>query len=71
LYSEIQDAYLSAQLSDHSVPLLWFDNSISNAVNWLKENNSYLHKYSQMILSINNQFPFATHSSVNETTLQF
>ncbi|CAG8764134.1 22126_t:CDS:2, partial [Gigaspora rosea] len=63
-------AYLSAPTSNRSTLPPWFDNSISNAINWLKENNLYLHEYSQLIPTTINQFPSATHSFVDENTPQ-
>ncbi|CAG8709391.1 18840_t:CDS:1, partial [Gigaspora rosea] len=37
LYSRILDAYLSAPTSNRPILPSWFDNSISNAINWFKE----------------------------------
>ncbi|CAG8818601.1 23712_t:CDS:1, partial [Gigaspora rosea] len=62
LYSGILGAYLSAPTSNCPILPSWFDNSILNAINWLKENNPYLHEYSQLIPTTINQFLFATHS---------
>ncbi|CAG8779998.1 3056_t:CDS:1, partial [Gigaspora rosea] len=62
LYSGILGAYLAAPASDRSVLPPWLDNSILSAIDWLKENNPYLHEYSQMIPNTDIQFPSATHS---------
>ncbi|CAG8512098.1 16048_t:CDS:2 [Cetraspora pellucida] len=69
LYSGILGAYLNTPMSNQSTLPIWFDNSISNATDWLKENNSYLCEYLQMIPNMNNQFPTATHSSADENML--
>ncbi|CAG8749746.1 3259_t:CDS:2 [Gigaspora margarita] len=52
----------------------WFENSLTNAINWLKENNPYLHAYSRMIplnLNTTNPFPSAVHVSDDETAPLF
>ncbi|CAG8825493.1 19637_t:CDS:1, partial [Racocetra persica] len=49
----------------------WLDNSIINAINWLKDNNPYLCRYSQIIssnLTMHYLFPSASHLLDNENT---
>ncbi|CAG8766253.1 24518_t:CDS:1, partial [Gigaspora rosea] len=62
-------AYLASSSPTQSMLPPWFDNSLINATNWLKENNPYIRQYSLMIPSISNfnlQFPIAVHSSIDE-----
>ncbi|CAG8612432.1 17247_t:CDS:2 [Cetraspora pellucida] len=52
--------------------ILLLDNSITNAVNWRKENNLYLHSYSQMLtfdLSMHLRLPIATYLPNDENVL--
>ncbi|CAG8570677.1 5905_t:CDS:2, partial [Gigaspora rosea] len=53
LYSEILGAYLNpateSSTNNQTTRPPWFDNSLTNASNWLKENNPYLRTYSRMI----------------------
>ncbi|CAG8563347.1 13472_t:CDS:2 [Gigaspora rosea] len=67
LYSGILGAFLEPHTTA-STPL-WLDTSLINAVNWLKENNPYLHSYSQILpsnLSTHPSLPIATHLSDDE-----
>ncbi|CAG8796493.1 27400_t:CDS:2, partial [Racocetra persica] len=59
LYFGLLDAFLEPQTATP-----WLDNSLTDAINWLKENNPFLHSYSQMLpsdLSAHLSLPVATH----------
>ncbi|CAG8817894.1 5918_t:CDS:1, partial [Gigaspora margarita] len=78
LYSGILGAYLNSSaeslFTNQTVCPLWFENSLTDAINWLKENNPYLHAYSRMIplnLNTTNPFPSAVHLSNDETAPPF
>ncbi|CAG8847658.1 24892_t:CDS:2, partial [Racocetra persica] len=57
-------AFLEPSTTVSTLP--WLNNSLINAVNWLKENNSYLHEYTNLLqtnLSTQPPLPTATHLS--------
>ncbi|CAG8811185.1 17488_t:CDS:1, partial [Racocetra persica] len=64
LYSGILDAFLEPSTTVSTLP--WLDNSLINAVNWLKENNPYLYEYTNLLQtnsSTQPPLPTATHLS--------
>jgi len=74
MYSGLLGAYLESSSSIPSEIPPWFDNSLTNAINWLKEHNPYINQYSQMILPLlntNPRLPVATHSIIDENTPPF
>ncbi|CAG8503375.1 3740_t:CDS:2 [Gigaspora margarita] len=78
LYSGILGAYLNplseSLFTNQTAHPPWFVNSLTDAINWLKENNPYLHAYSRMIplnLNTTNPFPSAVHLSNDETAPPF
>ncbi|CAG8820792.1 38233_t:CDS:2, partial [Gigaspora margarita] len=74
LYSGLLGAYLNPSSFIQSTLPLWFDNSLINAINWFKENNPYIHQYSQLLpLNLNTtlQFSIAIYSIIDENTPKF
>ncbi|CAG8536774.1 15137_t:CDS:2 [Cetraspora pellucida] len=62
LYSGILGAFLELSAPNSLPP--WLDRSVINATSWLKENNHYLCRYTQMLpsnLSTHLSYPTATH----------
>ncbi|CAG8687266.1 20477_t:CDS:2 [Cetraspora pellucida] len=74
MYSGLLGVYLESSSSIPTKIPPWFDNSLTNAINWLKEHNLYIHQYLQMLSSFSNtnpRLPVATHSIIDENTPLF
>ncbi|CAG8830672.1 23494_t:CDS:1 [Gigaspora margarita] len=74
MYLGLLGVYLKSLSSIPTKIPSWFDNSLTNAINWLKEHNPYIHQYSQIILSFLNtnfRLPVATYSIIDENTPPF
>ncbi|CAG8697656.1 36997_t:CDS:2, partial [Racocetra persica] len=68
------DSSIELLTNNQTIHSPWFVDSLTNAINWLKQNNSYLCVYSRMIpsnLNTTNPFPLAVHIPDEEDVPSF